>query len=77
MDRKSDGRMYSRITRRTVAIIIHISQGQEFTINEVAEEVHEKKLPEFYLERFKRQMSISRTRESTYLRRTKVLSCSH
>lgn len=69
MEPRADGRMYSRITRRTVAIIKQISPGRQFTIKEIADEVHSSKLPEFYLERFKRQMSTSRTRDYVrYLR---------
>jgi hypothetical protein len=62
MDLKPDGRKYSRITRRSVAIITHIEPGTDFTIGEIAHKIHDAKLPEFFLSRFNRQMSISRTR---------------
>jgi len=62
MDAKPDGRMYARITQRSVAIISHIQPKRIFSLSEIAEEIYNKKLPEFYLKRFNRQMSISRTR---------------
>ena len=63
MEEKEDGRMYSRIMRRCVAVINHLNQGETFSINDIASEIHDKKLPEFYLERFNRQMSVMRTKD--------------
>jgi hypothetical protein len=71
MDAKPDGRLYSRITRRSVAIIRHLRAGRVFTANEVATEIHGRTLPDFYIKRFNRQMSIPRTR--AYIRFLKDL----
>lgn len=63
MELKRDGRHYSRITRRSRVIIENIQEGRLFSISEITEEIFNKELPEFYLRRFKAQMSISRTRD--------------
>jgi len=69
MEPRPDGRSYSRITRRSVAVIRYLHTGRVFKVSEIASEIHESKLPEFYLERFKKQMSIARTRDYVrYLR---------
>jgi len=62
MDFKPDGRRYSRVTRRSATIIRHLRMGRTFTINEVAAELQARDLPEFYIKRFDRQMSMPRTR---------------
>ena len=63
MELRPDGRMYSRITRRCVAIIGHTPADQGFTIYELADYVSELELPEFYIKRFERQMSTRRMRD--------------
>ncbi|HUW13304.1 MAG TPA: hypothetical protein VM537_26505 [Anaerolineae bacterium] len=75
MERKSDGRMYSRITRRSVAIVGQIQRGREYSINEIAAAIEAKELPEFFLERFGKQMSLPRIRDYVrYLVDLEVLS---
>ena len=54
--------MYSRITRRCVAIIGRTPANRGFTIYELADYVSELELPEFYIKRFERQMSTRRMR---------------
>jgi len=63
MDAKPDGTLYSRITRKTVAIISFIRTGRVFTLHEIAGEIHDKAISEFHLRRFNREMSISRIRD--------------
>lgn len=66
MDLRPDGRAYSRVTRRCVAIINRIREDRVFTIEEIADEIRKLNLPEFFLSRFNRQMSIGRFR--SYIR---------
>ena len=74
MEAKPDGRMYSRILRRIVAIVQTLPQKKEMSIGEMAEDIHKKKLREFYLERFKGSMSVGRVRDYIrYLRDIKAL----
>lgn len=74
MELRPDGRKYSRILRRSVAIIKNLPKNTVLSIVEMAEKIHEKKLPEFYLERFGRQMSEGRMRDYIrYLREIKVI----
>ncbi|HUW08225.1 MAG TPA: hypothetical protein VM537_00770 [Anaerolineae bacterium] len=63
MDTKPDGRQYSRVTRRSIAIIKHLRTGRVFDVNEVAAEIEGRTLTDFYVKRFDRQMSVPRTRE--------------
>lgn len=75
MDSKPDGRLYSRILRRSVAIVQNLSRDREMTIGEMAEQVHEKNITEFYLKRFDRSVSSERIRDYIrYLRDIKVIS---
>ena len=62
MDTKPDGRQYSRVTRRSIAIIKHLRTGRVFDVNEVAAEIEGRTLSDFYVKRFDRQMSVPRTR---------------
>ena len=63
MERRPDGRKYSRIARRSVAIISNTPANRGFTVYELADYVHSLELPEFYLKRFERQMSAVRMRD--------------
>ena len=63
MDTKPDGRQYSRVTRRSIAIIKHLRTGRVFEVNEVAAEIGGRTLSDFYVKRFDRQMSVPRTRQ--------------
>ncbi|MHA1280558.1 MAG: hypothetical protein ACTSQ8_25655 [Candidatus Helarchaeota archaeon] len=63
MNEKDDGRLYSRIMRRSIVIINLLDLDQVYTLDEIAGRVHKEAPKEFYLERFKRQMSISRTKD--------------
>ena len=62
MDTKPDGRLYARVVRRSVAIIRHLRTGRVFSVKEVAAEIEGRTLPDFYVKRFDRQMSVPRTR---------------
>ena len=74
METKPDGRMYSSVTRRSVAIIGHITKERIFAINEIAEEIHERNLPEFYLEESERQLSVKSILEYVrYLRDLEII----
>lgn len=74
MELRPDGRKYSRITRRSVAIISHIPADEGFTIYELADHIHDLELPEFYVKRFERQMSARRVRDYVeYLADIKVI----
>jgi hypothetical protein len=74
MELRPDGRKYSRITRRSVAIISHVPADRGFTIYELADHVHDLELPEFYVKRFERQMSTLRVRDYVdYLADLKVI----
>jgi len=63
MDRRPDGRKYSRIARRSVAIISNTPANRGFTVYELADYVHSLELSEFYLKRYERQMSAVRMRD--------------
>jgi len=39
MDAKPDGRLYSRVVRRSVVIIRHLRMERVFSVNEVAAEI--------------------------------------
>lgn len=74
MDTKPDGRLYSRVLRRIVAIVQSLAQNKELTIGEMAENIHNRNLPEFYLKRFDRSISARRIADYIrYLRDIKVL----
>jgi hypothetical protein len=74
LEEKPDGRMYSRVLRRIVAIILTIPRNRTLTLSELATLVHEKKLPQFHLQRFDRQVSPERIRDYIrYLRDLTVL----
>jgi len=74
METKPDGRLYSRILRRIVAIIQVLPENIDMTLGELAKQIYENNLPEFYLERFHRSVSVQRIRDYIrYLRDIKVL----
>jgi hypothetical protein len=75
VDLKPDGRMYCRTTRRCVAIISEIEQGREYSLNEITAMIEAKALPEFFLERFGKQMSSQSIHDYvSYLVELEVLS---
>lgn len=45
---RADGRLYSRVTRRSVALLKHLRAGRRFDLIEIAREVHEANYPEFF-----------------------------
>jgi len=45
---RADGRLYSRVTRRSVALLKHLRLGRRFDLIEIAREVHEAAYPEFF-----------------------------
>lgn len=63
MEQRPDGRKYSRVARRSVAIISNTPADRGFTVYELADYTHSLELPEFYLKRFERQMSAVRMRD--------------
>ncbi len=60
---RADGRMYSRILRRAVAIVRSVPSSKAFALSEIAELVIKRKLPDFHLTRFDRQISVDRMRD--------------
>lgn len=75
MQLKPDGRMYSRITRRSVAIIKSLTLGKSTNLNDLVDEIILQNLPEFFLKRFNRQISESRLRD--YLRFLRDINVFH
>jgi hypothetical protein len=74
MQPKPDGRLYSRVLRRIVAITELLAPRHSKTIGEIADGVYSAKLPVFYLERFVRSISSERIRDYVrYLRDLKIL----
>lgn len=47
LDEKEDGRLYSLVTRKCVAILKHIRAGRRFVLSEIAAEIFDKNYPEF------------------------------
>jgi hypothetical protein len=68
---KPDGRQYSRVLRRIVAIVRTLPKQGTHSLTEMAALIREKELPEFHLKRFERQISEARVRD--YLRYLKDL----
>ena len=66
METKSDGRLYSKVLRRSVAIFQNISPTRVFTIREISEEIYSNNVPEFYLTNLHR--TIMPARIADYLR---------
>lgn len=60
---RPDGRMYSRVLRRAVSIVASIPSSKSMQLDEIVELLLKRKLPEFYLMRFKRQISEARMRD--------------
>jgi hypothetical protein len=75
MEAKPDGRLYSQILRKIVAIIQSIPKEKEMTIREFAEDIHKRQLPVFYLKRFGKSVSVERIGDYLrYLREIKILN---
>lgn len=66
METKPDGRLYSKVLRRSVAIFQNISPSRVFTIREIAEEIFTNNVPEFYLNNLNR--TVMPQRIAAYLR---------
>ena len=66
METKPDGRLYSKVLRRSVAIFQYISPSRVFTIREIAEEIFANNVPEFYLNNLHR--TVMPQRIAAYLR---------
>lgn len=66
METKSDGRLYSKVLRRSVAIFQNINPTRVFTIREIAEEIYSNNIPEFFLTNLNR--TIMPRRIADYLR---------
>ena len=65
MSPKSDGRLYSRVLRRSVAVVQYIEPGRVFSLDEVAKELHEINYSEFLLPQ--KSTAISQRRIIDYL----------
>lgn len=64
---RPDGRLYSRITRRCVALLKHIRGGRRFDLIEVAREAQAEGYPEFLIRRGPRMSQMSAERIRDYL----------
>jgi hypothetical protein len=67
MEEKTDGRLYSRVTRRCVAILKHIRAAQRFQLGEIASEIQGAGYPEFLLRKGERFVQMSAGRIGDYL----------
>jgi hypothetical protein len=65
--RPDDDRLYSRVTRRSVAILKHISPQQSFTLTDMAKEIRDQGFPEFFVARDNIPTLISSERIRDYL----------
>lgn len=72
MNPKPDGRLYSRVLRRSVAIFNLIGPNNPFTIREIAQDIHNKKLSEFILSKTNTTISVQRIND--YLRFLAVIN---
>lgn len=66
MDQRDDGRLYSRVTRRSKAILEAIDHTTFTAVDDLAETVFARNPDDFYLPRYERPISIDRLR--VYLR---------
>lgn len=60
MEQKADGRLYSRVLRRSVSVLQSIDSTRLFTLKEISQEIFDNKNQEFYLSRLGRTISINR-----------------
>jgi hypothetical protein len=67
MEPKADGKLYSRVTRRCVALLKHIRQGTSFTLGELAEDVRTEGYPEFQIWRDGKFVQMRSNRIRDYL----------
>ena len=49
MEPKADGRLYSKVLRRSVAVFEYVNPTRIFTIRELSQEIHENNVQEFFL----------------------------
>jgi hypothetical protein len=67
MGERSDGRLYSRITRRCVVLLKHIRAGRTFDLVEIAREIPGEDYPEFRIRRGNQPVQIKSDRIRDYL----------
>jgi len=67
LQERSDGRLYSRILRRCVALLKHINPSRKFDLIEMAREVQEQGYPEFHTRRENQLTQIRADRIRDYL----------
>jgi hypothetical protein len=74
MEPKPDGRLYSRVLRRIVAVITTVPNGKKLSISEMADFIEGRNLSEFHLPRFGRTMSNDRIKDYIrYLRELEIV----
>lgn len=67
MGARPDGRLYSRIMRRCVALIQHTKRARNFDLIEIAREVQKKEYPEFQTRRGNQFVQVKADRIRAYL----------
>lgn len=72
MNPKPDGRLYSRVLRRSVAIFNFVGPRKQFTTRELAQDISDQKLPEFLLSKTNTTVSVYRIND--YLRFLSAIS---
>jgi hypothetical protein len=72
MNPKPDGRLYSRVLRRSVAIFNFIGPNKQFTSRDLAQDIYDQKLPVFLLSKTNTMISVNRIND--YLRFLSVIN---